>query len=174
MENIDNNLIKKYTKLLSKLSSNIVGIDIWTNKLISKIELTLDLETQYTDEIVKVLGHYCKDKQSRLKNSLELIIVGESLGYSLDKIEYDRINTYKQQLERTKLYNKKPQQEGRDNKGVYVGSGNHWGSTVRYPSKKRNKKTWKTFYKMFPLLAKNDNWDGNTSDKMKQLSKKQS
>lgn len=38
---------------------------------------------------------------------------------------------------------------------------------IRYPKKARSKRTWKMFYKMFPAQAVIDNWDGNTSNKMK-------
>jgi len=56
----------------------------------------------------------------------------------------------------------------RDNKHAINGEG-FGGSypTYRYPSKKRSKKTWANFYKLFPDLAERDNWDGKTSDKMK-------
>ena len=55
----------------------------------------------------------------------------------------------------------------RDNKGIYIGGGGGNANKVRYPSKKRSLRTWKTFYKMFPLLAERDNWDGKTSNKMR-------
>ena len=56
----------------------------------------------------------------------------------------------------------------RDNKDDYnYGSGGSNINSVRYPSKKRNKKVWKKFYKLFPRLAERDDWDGKTSKKMK-------
>ena len=64
-------------------------------------------------------------------------------------------------------YKLKPIPEGRDNKGVYVGSGGSNKNKVRYPSKKRSKRTWKIFYQMFPRLAERDGWNGQTSKKMK-------
>lgn len=64
-------------------------------------------------------------------------------------------------------YKKKPQKEGRDNKGVYVGNGGSNANKVRYPSKKRSKRTWKIFYEMFPYYAQRDGWDGETSKRMK-------
>lgn len=64
-------------------------------------------------------------------------------------------------------YRKTPQKEGRDNKGVYVGSGGSNCNKVRYPSKKRSVRVWKKFYAMFPYYAEKDNFDGKTSDKMK-------
>ncbi len=72
--------------------------------------------------------------------------------------------------------------ETRDNKGQFVektttyhtpnryenGNIKHCNfNKIRYPKKARSKRTWKQFYKMFPKQAVIDNWDGNTSDKMK-------
>lgn len=65
-------------------------------------------------------------------------------------------------------YKKKPKIERKDNKKVINwGSGSPGHSTIRYPSKKRSRQTWKNFYKLFPHLAERDNWDGKTSNKMK-------
>lgn len=57
--------------------------------------------------------------------------------------------------------------ETRDNKGVYVGSGESNTDKIRYPSKNRSKRTWKIFYQMFPRAAKDDDFDGKTSKRMK-------
>jgi hypothetical protein len=54
----------------------------------------------------------------------------------------------------------------RDNKGVYVGGGGSNRNKVRYPSKKRSKRVWKTFYKMFPYYAERDGWDGTKSSRV--------
>lgn len=69
-------------------------------------------------------------------------------------------------------YNKTPQKEGRDNKGVYVGSGGGGSNRVRYPSKKRSKRVWKMFYKMFPYYAEKDGWDGIKSSRINLKNKK--
>jgi hypothetical protein len=55
----------------------------------------------------------------------------------------------------------------KDNNGIYVGNGGSNINSVRYPSKKRSKRVWAQFYRMFPSLAIKDNWDGQTSDRMK-------
>ncbi len=65
--------------------------------------------------------------------------------------------------------NKKPKPEGRDNKDIIVGSGGSNKNKIRYPSKKRSLGTWKKFYKLFPILAEQDAFDGSTSKRMKQL-----
>ena len=53
--------------------------------------------------------------------------------------------------EQSKVYKLKPVKEGRDNKGVLVGSGYGGSSSIRYP-KKGHKNAWKQFYKLFPSL----------------------
>lgn len=65
------------------------------------------------------------------------------------------------------VYRLKPQKEGRDNKGVYVGNGGSNRNKVRYPKKNRSLRTWKIFYQMFPKKAEQDGWNGKTSNKMK-------
>lgn len=56
----------------------------------------------------------------------------------------------------------------KDNQDDYnYGSGGSNCHSVRYPSKKRSKRVWKKFYKLFPRLAERDNWNGKTSNKMK-------
>ena len=55
--------------------------------------------------------------------------------------------------------------ETRDNKGVYVGSGNSNANKIRYPKKNRSKRVWSIFYKMFPRMAEKDGWDGETSNR---------
>lgn len=72
--------------------------------------------------------------------------------------------------------------ETRDNKGQFVETTTFYATPkrypngniemcrfnkIRYPKKARSKRTWKKFYEMFPKQAVIDNWDGNTSDKMK-------
>lgn len=81
-----------------------------------------------------------------------------------------RILWFKTNLARrnkAKQYHLKPQKEGRDNKDVQVGSGGSNRSKIRYPSKKRSIKTWKKFYKLFPMCAIEDGFDGKTSKRMK-------
>ena len=59
--------------------------------------------------------------------------------------------------------------ETRDNKGVYVGSGNgehqYAVNKIRYPRKTRSKRVWSIFYKMFPSFAEKDGWDGEKSSR---------
>jgi hypothetical protein len=57
--------------------------------------------------------------------------------------------------------------ETRDNKGQFVKSEYYPVKNIRYPKKNRNKRTWKKFYEMFPGQAIKDNWDGETSNRMK-------
>lgn len=77
--------------------------------------------------------------------------------------------------ERLKMYNATPKrnnaEETRDNKGVYVGSGNGEHQypicKIRYPRKARSKRVWSIFYKMFPSMAEKDGWDGEKSNRTK-------
>lgn len=56
----------------------------------------------------------------------------------------------------------------RDNKDIINGTGCGGNANpIRYPRKKRSRQVWANFYKLFPRLAKEDKWDGKTSDKMK-------
>ena len=64
-------------------------------------------------------------------------------------------------------YKKNNAKETRDNKGVYVGNGGSNCNKIRYPKKARSKRTWGIFYKMFPLAAERDGWDGKKSSKTK-------
>ena len=90
------------------------------------------------------------------------------LDLNITKEEYFQISYEESQkinLHRESLKNKDPK-ESRDNKGVYVGSGNSNANKIRYPKKARSKKVWAIFYKMFPGCAKVDGWDGETSKRM--------
>lgn len=90
------------------------------------------------------------------------------LDLNITKEEYFQISyeeSKKKTLSRESLKNKDPK-ESRDNKGVYVGSGNSHSGKIRYPKKSRSKKVWTIFYKMFPGCAKVDGWDGETSKRM--------
>jgi len=51
-------------------------------------------------------------------------------------------------------------------KKVLIGSGRSNKNSLRYPSKKRSKRVWTTFYKMFPKVALSDGWDGCSSSKI--------
>ena len=92
---------------------------------------------------------------------IQLGITVRDLSHMWYEIECER-------RDQSEEYKKKPTKEGRDNKGVYVGSGGYTNrNKVRYPSKKRSRKTWKIFYQMFPRLAERDGWDGKSSKAMK-------
>ena len=69
-------------------------------------------------------------------------------------------------------YRKTPQKEGRDNKGIHVGSGGGKHNRIRYPSKKRSKRVWKDFYNLFPYYAEKDGWDGTKSTRINFKKKK--
>lgn len=60
--------------------------------------------------------------------------------------------------------------ERRDNKKIINSKGDipsGSSSSIRYPSKKRSRNTWKRFYDLFPHLAEKDEWNGRTSKRYK-------
>lgn len=104
---------------------------------------------------------------SHLAEKIELYDLAKELNIPDNELCKMWVQIRKQKYERDRIYSQRPQKEGRDNKGVYVGSGGSNKNSVRYPSKKRSKATWVKFYAMFPYYAEKDNWDGKTSDRMK-------
>jgi hypothetical protein len=137
---------KSFGETFSKFKSN----------KISEIKDVLEGKYRYSK--------YVKDSYTNLKRLFE---IADELGLNEEEIRLKWAEISKNRKAQVELYKRKPTREGRDNKGVYVGSGGSYkGNTIRYPGKKRSKRTWKIFYQMFPRLAKEDGWDGNTSKKM--------
>ena len=99
-------------------------------------------------------------------NTLKIFNLSSKLGLSYEDLMHRKRLLCYARISRKNVYKLAPLKEGRDNKGVYVGNGGSNRNKVRYPSKKRSKKTWKIFYQMFPKLAEQDGWDGNTSKRM--------
>ena len=59
--------------------------------------------------------------------------------------------------------------EHHDNRSQYVGTSHRGGTTsIRVPSLKRNKRTWKNFYKLFPFME-DEEWLGRKRVKLKKL-----
>jgi len=111
--------------------------------------------------------YYSKWVKSHYANVKRIFEITDELGMTEEETRLMWAGISKDRKAQEELYKRKPTKEGRDNKGVYVGSGGGNKNKVRYPSKKRSKRTWKIFYEMFPRLAERDGWDGNTSKKMK-------
>ena len=107
------------------------------------------------------------------KCMIQIYEIGKSLSYSevevLQMVRNIVCHKYASRLRYSSktVYDTMPKPDGRDNKDTYVGGGGSNRNKIRYPSKKRSKSTWKKFYALFPYAAERDNWDGNTSDKMK-------
>lgn len=110
---------------------------------------------------------YPKHFKESHRKFVRIFELANLLGLSDDELLKKWRQSMKERKEQIEDYRLKPTPEGRDNKGVYVGSGGHNKNMVRYPSKKRSKRVWKIFYQMFPRLAERDGWDGQTSKKMK-------
>jgi hypothetical protein len=126
------------------------------------------------EEKIKEMKKYpwCKNsyyiKQEKLYRShIRILQIGEKLEYPKAKIYKNMNESCKNKIKLSSEYKKKPQSETRDNKDIHVGGGGSNQKKVRYPSKKRSLYTWKKFYKLFPILAERDNFNGKTSDKMK-------
>lgn len=121
-----------------------------------------------TEEIL-ASDHYPKRFIKKHNNFIRIFDIAKLLGLSDDELLQKWRQSMRERKEQIEDFKRKPTPEGRDNKGVYVGSGGHhyYQNTVRYPSKKRSKRVWKIFYEMFPFYAKRDGWNGETSSKMK-------
>lgn len=110
---------------------------------------------------------YPKIMKVRYSNLKRIFEISKELGLSDEEVRLKWAEITNERTEQKNSYKGKPIPEGRDNKGIYVGNGGSNGNKVRYPSKKRPKRTWKIFYQMFPRLAERDGWDGQTSKRMK-------
>ena len=110
---------------------------------------------------------YPKHVQNDIEERYEIYNLSKELGLSEAEREEMWYKLSKQKSLIHESMKKKPTPEGRDNKGVYVGRGGSNRNKIRYPSKKRSKRTWKKFYEMFPWAAERDGWNGETSKRFK-------
>jgi hypothetical protein len=108
-----------------------------------------------------------KAKIINILQALSIYSKGESLGLSEKEVQNMCFTLNCESNKRRLIYSRRPQKETRDNKGIYVGSGGSNHNQIRYPKKNRSKRVWATFYKMFPREAIQDNWNGETSNRMK-------
>jgi hypothetical protein len=128
-----------------------------------------------TDEFVETCKTVVLDKTKKYpkyyisicRNMLTVVDLMTKLGLSKESLSLRYSTISKSRRLSKQIYKLKPQKEGRDNKGVYVGGGGSNRNKIRYPSQKRSKRTWRIFYEMFPMAAERDGWDGNKSNKMK-------
>lgn len=132
----------------------------------SKLEIKntlMELEDIYKD------SYNLQDRFIEYRECLEFFKLAKDFDLEDDIVEIIIAKYYITHTLDTAYLSKKPLKEGRDNKGVYVGSGSggYRGNTVRYPKKNRSRKTWAKFYSLFPSLAEKDGWDGKSSKRMK-------
>jgi len=111
--------------------------------------------------------HYPSTYKKTCQNFVRIFELANIIGLTDDELHLRWVQLIRERREQIVDFKKKPIPEGRDNKGVFVGSGGYNKNMVRYPSKKRSKRVWKIFYEMFPYYAKRDGWDGETSNRMK-------
>jgi hypothetical protein len=122
----------------------------------------IEFAKRHVDTRISKLNFY----KNILAKRLKIYKLAEKLKMTDDEMNKLWLEITLKQHRNKFIHKQKPKQERRDNKDVLVGSGNSWGNTVRYPSKKRSLSTWKKFYKLFPRLAEADGFDGKTSSKM--------
>ncbi len=108
-----------------------------------------------------------KNSYSVMKDRHNIYKLAKELNISDEELVKTWYSTYTERYKVKREYNKKPTKEGRDNKDVLVGSRGSNRNKIRYPSKKRSLSTWKKFYKLFPIEAVIDEFDGTTSKRMK-------
>lgn len=121
----------------------------------------LDIHIKLTDS--KSSLSFIREHHKSFCELKKLFIELEMTDIEYRKIAHIERERYNASRESLKINNLK---ETRDNKGVYVGSGNRHGWSIRYPKKARSKKVWSIFYKMFPHRAEVDGWNGQTSLKV--------
>lgn len=149
-------------KQLRRLKHLVYEVDKFRIQYDSKSVLEhLDLHINLTDP--KSTISFIRENHKGFCELKKLFIELEMTDIEYRKIaliERERYNDSRKSLNINNL------KETRDNKGVYVGSGNRHGWAIRYPRKARSKKVWATFYKMFPHRAEVDGWDGEKSVKV--------
>lgn len=134
--------------------------DYFTTSIKEELNIRYNQYIKYTDCTIRSV-EIRRDNIIELKKLIDEMNISDSELMSI----YLKQNNIKN--ESYKLLKHITQVVKRDNKGVYIGGGGSNANKVRYPSKKRSLRVWKTFYEMFPIYAERDNWDGKTSDKMK-------
>lgn len=123
----------------------------------------------HTEEDIRkfIKNNFFTKSKTDLTELIEIYDLARELNISKSELSHMWSKQGSNRYKNRDIYNAKPLGVTRDNKKTYnYGSGGSQHST-RYPSKKRSKKTWVNFYKLFPRLAERDNWNGETSDKMK-------
>jgi len=108
------------------------------------------------------------DYGNTIAEKAEIYKLGDKLGMTEGQILGTWMQISFKKFKTTNIYDLKPLGETRDNKKTLnIGSGWGNGNSIRYPSKKRSRKTWANFYALFPHLAEKDGWNGKTSKRMK-------
>lgn len=149
--------IRELRKLLYENSSSIHS-KTWD---LSSLVINSLSEIDLVDKCLSMISHDLSKKFRELVSNLKLT------NEDIIKLSGYDIKSYKSYSlyikSKWKYKNGMVSPVRRDNKSsVNRGSGAQ-GNYVRYPSKKRSLYTWRNFYKLFPWLAKEDEWNGRTS-----------
>ena len=80
-----------------------------------------------------------------------------------NKLTYEELDSVwlekrRERYKNDREYSKKPIQTLKDNGKFYIGGGGSNCNKVRRPSKKRSKRVWRNFYRLFPYEAEKDGW----------------
>jgi len=113
---------------------------------------------QYLDERIETYSSFLWVKKHNKEFNAFQEIKNIVLDLKIDKDGYIRI--YNERVKNHPEFdiNLNTTKETRDNKGVYIGGSGSNRNKVRYPKKKRSKKLWDTFYRMFPWYAEKDGY----------------
>lgn len=142
---------------------------------LDRLKESLELFKNQREIVSSSVKFYFEKRNQIYQDAINIFELGAKLGYP-DELIMDFHRNYFMKAHREEETKKiQPLGETRDNKKSFNFRGGFthklskpWGTnTIKYPSKKRSRKTWKNFYGLFPFLAKQDNWDGKESDKMK-------
>lgn len=134
-------------KKLKKLRSLIHEFDIHVGRYAKDFGLIQHLDKKIEEHNYD--SKYCIETRTGFLAIKKLVL---DLGITKDEYFQISIEECKKVYETRELLSLNNLKETRDNKGVYVGSGNSNRHKIRLPKKNRSKKTWKIFYEMFPSM----------------------
>ena len=128
-----------------KNDNTVIGV---INELLDQLEKYKPFDKHYSSKKMKD-DYY-------IYHELKTLILGS--GISNDELCKIVREEYKRRTELDSIISKQTRERPKkDNDGYYNGRGGSNRNKVRYPSKKRSRRTWKKFYELFPRLAEIDN-----------------
>jgi len=166
-----------------KMDTHLDYPETWTNKKLSRKDarkvkhLTYKYSYSFWDGGLQkkreTLEHRMRNYDDSIMNGsarelYELFVIADKYDITMEDLNILWSTNVERQRENRRDYRKRPKRVRKDNqKTINYGSGYGNRNSIRYPSKKRSRRTWKNFYTLFPHLAERDGWDGKTSKRMK-------